>query len=133
MNINHSKLGLVIRICQCNPCQPLSALWWTPFVSEMRIFIQTALSLTEFHVLFVLLLLNRINLYLLSHRRNRYFITYQIYKISNTYIIINNYYVLRIRMHKLAIFSVVLLLYWIYWSITVCVRLGFAKGAFREH
>ena len=31
----------------------------------MRIFIQTALSLTEFHVLFVLLLLNRINLYLL--------------------------------------------------------------------
>ena len=131
MNINHSKLGLVIRICQCNPCQPLSALW-TPFVFEMRIFIQTALSLTEFHVLFVLLLLNRINVYLLSHRRNRYFITYQIYKISNTYIIINNYYVLRIRMHKLAIFSVVLLLYWIYWSITVCVRLGFGKGAFRE-
>ena len=132
MNINHSKLGLVIRICQCNPCQPLSALW-TPFVFEMRIFIQTALSLTEFHVLFVLLLLNRINVYLLSHRRNRYFITYQIYKISNTYIIINNYYVLRICMHKLAIFSVVLLLYWIYWSITVCVRLGFGKGAFREH
>ena len=75
MNINHSKLGLVRRICQWNPCQPLSALW-THYVFEMtilslRIFIQIALSLTEFHVLFVLLLLNRIYVYLFSHRRSR--------------------------------------------------------------
>ena len=68
-NINQSKLGLVIRICQWNCCQFFSENLLlrtfvicsekTPYVFEMRIlslrtFIQTTLSLTEFVVIFAL-------------------------------------------------------------------------------
>ena len=91
---------------------------WTNYVFKMRIlslriFIQTTLFLAEFDVLFplslVILLLNRINVDLFSHRRNRYSINYQTYIIRNTPLRIKNYV-----LHKLAIFNFVLLLYCIY-------------------
>ena len=96
MNINHSKLGLVIKICHRNPCQPFSEdlLLGTLIICPVNAlciwdentFIKNFYINYSFfnwiHVLFVLLLLNWISVYLFSYRRNRYSITYQIYKLA---------------------------------------------------